>query len=96
MNEPIRYESVQGPLDDEEREVMDLDNGDWVNPIEGVTIGDSGAILSMPGTVDEYHHLFEAAHTRELKTHEFIRRVALATASTPTSCPSARQPAGTI
>jgi hypothetical protein len=85
MNEPIRYESIQEPLDDEERELMDPDNWDWENPIEGVTVGDPGAILSIRFTFDEYQHLFEAAHAQGLTTHEFIKRVALAAVSTPTS-----------
>ena len=36
MNRPIRYESIQEPLDEEEREIMDPDNWDWENPIEVV------------------------------------------------------------
>src|SRR5262245_36089913 len=34
MEEPIRYESIQEPLDDEERELMDPNNWDWDNPVE--------------------------------------------------------------
>lgn len=34
MDKPIRYESVQEPLDNEERELMDPDNWDWDNPVE--------------------------------------------------------------
>lgn len=85
MNEPIRYESIQEPLDDEERELMDPENWDWENPIEGVTVGDPGAILSIRFTFDEYHHLFEAAHAQGLSTHEFIKRIALAAVSAPTA-----------
>ncbi|MGH2617838.1 MAG: hypothetical protein ACRDJC_21625 [Thermomicrobiales bacterium] len=78
MDKPIRYESIQEPLDDEERELMDPDNWDWENPIEGVTVGDPGAILPIHFTFDEYHHLSEAAHEQGLTTHEFIKQAALA------------------
>jgi hypothetical protein len=84
MNTPIRYESIQEPLDEEERELMDPDHWDWDNPIEGVTIGDPGAILSIRFTFEEYDHLFEAAHAQGLSTHEFIKRLALAAVSIPT------------
>ena len=32
MKEPIRYESIQEPLDEEERELMDPESWDWENP----------------------------------------------------------------
>ena len=78
MTEPVRYESIQEPLDDDERELMDPDNWDWDNPIEGVTIGNPGAILVLRFTFEEYDHLFEAAHAQGLSTHEFIKQAALA------------------
>lgn len=84
MEKPIRYESLQEPLDDEERELMNPDNWDWDNPIEGVTVGDPGAVLSIRFTFDEYDHLFEAAHAQGLSTHEFIKRLALSAVSAPT------------
>jgi hypothetical protein len=84
MQEPIRYESIQEPLDEEERELMDPDFWDWDNPIEGVTVGDPGAILPIRFTFDEYHQLSEAAHAQGLTSHEFIKRVVLAAVSTPT------------
>ena len=85
MEKPIRYESLEEPLDDEERELMDPDNWDWDNPIEGVTVGDPGAILSIRFTFDEYDHLFEAAHAQGISTHEFIKRLVLAAVSAPTT-----------
>ena len=85
INEPFRYESIQEPLDEEERELMDPENWDWDNPIEGVSVGDPGAILPIHFTFDEHHHLFQAAHAQGLTTHEFIKRNALAAVSTPTS-----------
>ena len=79
MNEPIRYESIQEPLDDEERELMDPDNWDWDNPIEGVTIGDPKLLFTLEFTSAEVHALdalVEVAHARGLTTAEFIKRVA--------------------
>jgi hypothetical protein len=84
MSEPIRYESIQEPLDEEERELMDPDYWDWDNPIEGVTVGDPGAVLPIRFTFDEYQRLSEAAHAQGLTTHEFIKRIALAAVSAPT------------
>ena len=83
MMKPVRYTPIQEPLDDEERELMDPDNWDWEDPIEGVTIGDPGAILSIRFTFNEYDRLFEAAHAQGLSTPEFIKRLALATVSSP-------------
>ena len=53
MEGPVRYESLQEPLDDEERELMDPDNWDWDNPIEGVTVGECGS------------HPLDSFHVRE-------------------------------
>ncbi len=64
---------------------MDPDNWDWENPIEGVTVGDPGAILPIRFTFDEYDHLAKTARTHGLTPHEFIKRVALAAVSTPTT-----------
>ena len=51
MTKQIRYESIQEPLDDEERELMNPDNWDWDDPIEGVAVGDPRASLrSLPLT----------------------------------------------
>ena len=77
MGKPIRYESIQEPLDDEERELMDPDTWDWENPIEGVTVGEPTAILSLRFTFDELDALVEAAHARGLSTEEFTKRLVL-------------------
>ncbi len=79
MPEPIRYESIQEPLDDEERELMNPDNWDWDNPIEGVTIGDPKLLLTLEFTSNELRALdalVAAAHARGLSTEEFIKHVA--------------------
>jgi hypothetical protein len=78
MNNPIRYESIQEPLDDEERELMNPENWDWDNPVEVVVHPNPGAILPIRFTFDEYQQLFEVAHAQGLTTREFIKQVALA------------------
>jgi hypothetical protein len=77
MKKPIRYESTQEPLDDEERGLMNPDNWDWDNPIDGVTVEEPRASLTIPLTFDELHAIVEAAHTQGVSTEEFIKRLVL-------------------
>jgi hypothetical protein len=80
MTEPIRYESLQEPLDDEERLLMDPETWDWENAEEGVTVREPS--VSIRFTREEYMTLWDHAHAQGLTTHEFIRRAALAAVST--------------
>ena len=77
MKKEIRYESIQEPLDDEERELMNPDNWDWDNVTEGVTVGEPRASLTIPLTFDELDAIVEAAHAQGLSTEEFIKRLML-------------------
>lgn len=76
MTEPIRYESIQEPLDDEERELMDPDNWDWENPIEGVTVREPSVTIRF--TREEYMALWRHASAQELTIGEVIKQAALA------------------
>ena len=78
MSEPIRYESIQEPLDDEERELMDPNNWDWDNPVEVVVDPDFGFIFPVRFTGDEVGRLEPVARTGGLSLHEFIKQAALA------------------
>lgn len=78
MNEPIRYESIQEPLDEEERELMDPEHWDWDTTIEGVTMPNVGAILPIRFTPDEVGRLQRLAHAEGMTTHAFIKHAALA------------------
>ncbi len=78
INEPIRYESIHEPLDDEEGQLMDPGNWDWDNPIEGHTIGDPGTILRIRFTFDEVDALFQAARARGVPTEALVRDLAVA------------------
>jgi hypothetical protein len=80
MTEPIRYESIQEPLDEEERELMNPDNWDWEHPIEGVTVGNPGLILPIHFTGDEIVLVEPVARAEGLSPHEFIKQAALAAA----------------
>jgi hypothetical protein len=75
--QPIRYESTQEPLDDEERELMDPDNWDWSSATPGRTIGTPGAILEIRLTRAEYVALSRHARTLGISPHEFIKQATL-------------------
>ena len=77
MTENVRYESIQEPLDDEERELMNPDNWDWDNQIEVHVVGEPGAILRLRLSFAEYEALFQAARRQGLPTDEFIKAIAL-------------------
>jgi hypothetical protein len=76
-DKPIRFESIQEPLDEEERELMNPDNWDWDNLSEGVTVGEPRASLAVPFTFDELDAIVEAAHAQGLSTEELVKRLVL-------------------
>ena len=77
MSKPIQYESIQEPLDDEERELMDPGTWDWENPAELTVAENPGAILPIRFTLEELAQLEPVAQTAGLTPHAFIRRAAL-------------------
>jgi hypothetical protein len=77
VKKQIHYESIQEPLDDEERELMNPDNWDWDNPVEGVTVGEPRVSLTIPLTFDELDTIVEGAHAQGLSTEEFVKRLVL-------------------
>lgn len=77
MKKQNRYESIQAPLDDEERELMNPDNWEWDNPIEGVTVGEPRTSLTIPLTFAELDAIVEAAHAHGVSTEEFIKRLVI-------------------
>jgi hypothetical protein len=84
MSKPIRYESIQEPLDEEERELMDPDYWDWESAEEGVPVPNAGTILAISFTSEEIAQLEQTARAEGIGLHEFIKRLALAAVSTPT------------
>ena len=80
MGQPIRYESIQEPIDEEERELMDPDNWDWENPIEVVVSDDLTIVLEIEVTPEEHTLIAQAAAAQGLTTHSFMKELALAAA----------------
>ena len=78
MHESRRTEPIQDPLDDEERELMDLATWDWDAIEEGVTVGEPGTILTIEFSRDEHRMLAHAARAMGMTTHAFIKQAALA------------------
>ena len=72
---PMRYESIQEPLDEEDRELMDPDTWDWDHPIEGVTVREPSVTLTF--TREEYMAFWRLADAQGLATDEYIKRIAL-------------------
>lgn len=64
------------PLDDEERELMNHENWDWDNPIEGVTV--RAPAVTIRFTRDQYMALRSDAAAQGLTTDELIKQAALA------------------
>ncbi len=70
----IRYESIQEPLDDEERELMDPDNWDWENAVEGIPNPNAGAILRVRFSRDEFVALDRIARETGIGPIDFIHQ----------------------
>jgi hypothetical protein len=74
MEKGIPYVSIQEPLDDEERELMDPDNWDWDNPNEGRTIGTPGAVLRVRFSREEFVALDRIAREADMGPIAFIHQ----------------------
>lgn len=81
MDNPIRYESIQEPLDDEERDLMDPEAWDWEHPIEGVTVQEPSITLQF--TRDQYIALWRVANSQGLPTADYLKHVILASIAAP-------------
>lgn len=94
MDKPIRYESIQDPLDEDERELMDPNNWDWENSVEAVIAENPLAVFPIKVTLDEHRAIARAARAEGLPTGSFIKRAALdaAHASQPETQDSAETP----
>lgn len=76
MANPARYESIQEPLDDEERELMNPDAWDWAHSIDGVTVREPSVTLTF--TREEYMAFWRLAEAQGLAVDEFVESIALA------------------
>ena len=70
----IPYVSIQEPLDDEERELMDPDNWDWENAEEGIPNPNAGAVLRVRFSRDEFLALDRIAREAGVGPITFIHQ----------------------
>ena len=77
MTEPIRYESLQEPFDDEERELMDPESWDWESTEELEPVPNPGAVLQVRFERGEFRALVRLAQEEGIGPVEFLRRTAL-------------------
>jgi hypothetical protein len=74
----MRNESVQEPLHEEERLLMDPETWDWDSAEEGVPVSNPGAILKIHFTRDFVARIEPAAHAERVTLHKSIEQAALA------------------
>ena len=92
MNEPIRYDSTQEPLDEEERELMNPNNWDWDSAEEGIPVPNAGAVLRVRFAREEFIALARMAREEGVGPVELIRQTMLGRIATDAR---AQQPTGT-
>jgi hypothetical protein len=73
----VRYESIEEPLDDEERELMNPDNWDWDNPVDVAVSKHPLAQLPIDFTFDEIKIIEKVARAVGMSPHAFIKQAAL-------------------
>jgi hypothetical protein len=73
----IRYESIQEPLDEEERMLMDPDTWDWETAEEGGPNPDPHLIFQVRLSGDDIKHIEPAAVANGMTIGEYLRHVAL-------------------
>jgi hypothetical protein len=78
---------VTEQVDEEERELMDLEAWDWDNPVEVDIAEDLRIQPPIAVTFEEHRHLAAAARAAGLTVHAFIKRTALEAAH-PASMPT--------
>lgn len=77
MTEPIRYESLVPPRNDEERDLMDPEAWDWSSAERGEPVPDVGAVLEVHFTGDEFLALARLARQEGIGPGELLRQLAL-------------------
>jgi hypothetical protein len=92
MNDPIRYDSTQEPVDDEERKLMDPNTWDWDSAEEGIRVPNAGAVLRVRFARDEFVALARMAREEGIGPVELVRQTMLGRIATD---PRAKQPTGT-
>ena len=77
MTEPIRYESLVPPRNEEERELMDPESWDWDSTEQGEPVPNPGAVLQVRFERGEFSALARLAREEGIGPVEFLRRLAL-------------------
>jgi hypothetical protein len=77
MTDPIRFESLVEPRNDEERELMNPDTWDWETTVEAEIAPDVGAVLPVRFARDEFLTLARIAREEGVNPVEFIRQTIL-------------------
>jgi hypothetical protein len=77
MSEPIRYESLVLPRNEEERELMDPESWDWASAEQGEPVPNPGAVLQVRFERQEFSALVRLAREEGIGPVEFLRRIAL-------------------
>ena len=72
-----RYESIQEPLDEEERILMDPDTWDWETAEEGGPNLDPHLVFQVRLSSDDIKHIEPAAIAKGMLVGEYLRHVAL-------------------
>ena len=81
MNRQIRYESLDEPLNDEERDLMDPDAWDWDAAEERPPVTNPGIVVEIRFSGDEIERVASAAVEAGVALEAFITRAALTCAS---------------
>jgi hypothetical protein len=77
MNEPIPFESIQEPLDEEERMLMNRETWDWGSAEEGIPTPNAGAVLRVHFARDEFLALVQIARDEGIGPVELVQQTVL-------------------
>ena len=77
MRDPVRFESLDEPLNDEERELMDPDTWDWETAVDAEISPDLGAVLRVRFARDEFLTLARVAREEGVNPVEFMHQTML-------------------
>ena len=80
MEPEHQYVTINDPLDDEERELMNSDMWDWEHPLEVIVAENVGVQLPISITFEEFGLLERVARAEGLNSHTFMKQEALAAA----------------
>ncbi len=77
MEPSIPYGALQGPTDDEERELMDSDTWDWDSAVDADVVENPQISFPVALSLEEHRSIALAARAKQLTTPAYIKHVAL-------------------